>query len=122
MNSALYQTHPRVVSLEGMTELVRGNDAQLVAMLAPVVRTESVALDLNHVNRIDAAGIAALISLYGCAHDAGHAFHICNVSARVEEILSLVGLDHILVSDSNALVSEPCPAVPAPGCEQRPAA
>ncbi len=115
MNNVLNSNVARVMALEGMTELVRGNDARLVAMLAPVVRAESVALDLNAVDRIDAAGIAALISLYGCARDAGHAFHICNVSARVEEILSLVGLDHILVTSLAA-------GAPCPGCEERPAA
>lgn len=115
MNNVYQNTEARTIELNDMTELVRGNDARLVATLAPVVRGEDVALDMAKVHRIDAAGIAALISLYGCARDAGHTFHVCNVSARVEEILSLVGLDHILVTS--------CPMLsPCPGCEQRPAA
>lgn len=103
MNNVFQNSEAHVVEFEGMTELVRGNDARLVATLAPLVRAEDVALDMNHVHRIDAAGIAALISLYGCAREAGHAFHVCNVTARVEEILSLVGLDHILVTSTSAL-------------------
>jgi anti-anti-sigma factor len=53
-------------------------------------------LDLQRIDRIDAAGIAALISLYSTARIAGHEFTVCNVPARVAEILALVGLDHIL--------------------------
>lgn len=116
MTTVLHPNDTRVVALDGITELVRGTDTQLVAALAPVVRAESIALDLNEVHRIDAAGIAALISLYGYARDAGHVFQVCNVSHRVAEILTLVGLDHILVTDS------PVTGAPCPGCEQRPAA
>lgn len=116
MNAVLNQNDTRVVALEGMTELVRGTDTQLVAALAPVVRDENIALDLNEVNRIDAAGIAALICLYGYAHEAGRTFHVCNVSHRVAEILTLVGLDHILVTDG-PLAGSPCPS-----CETRTAA
>lgn len=115
MNTVFQTNETRIVQLDGMTELVRGSDARLVATLAPMVRTDDVALDMAGVHRIDAAGIAALISLYGCARDAGHAFHVCNVSARVEEILSLVGLDHILVTSA-------APVPQCPGCEERPAA
>jgi len=82
----------------GMTELVRGNDHCLVAQMEPLVRRQNVALDLNTVDRIDAAGISALISLYGCAHDTGHKFRLYNVTPRVMEILSLVGLDIILLA------------------------
>jgi anti-anti-sigma factor len=115
MNNVFQNSSAHVVELDGLTELVRGNDARLVATLAPLVRAEDVSLDMNHVHRIDAAGIAALISLYGCARDSGHAFQVCNVPARVEEILSLVGLDHILVT-STTVLPQCC------GCEQQPAA
>src|SRR5580658_9711257 len=81
-----------------MTELVRGQDRDLVERMSPMVRQQSVALDLANVERIDAAGIAALISLYGHARDAGHGFAVANPSAHVREILSLVGLDRILLS------------------------
>jgi anti-anti-sigma factor len=88
----------KVSAPDGMTELVRGNDHCLVAQLEPLVRRQSIALDLKAVDRIDAAGITALISLYGCAHEAGHEFRLCNVPARVSHILALVGLDGILLS------------------------
>ena len=87
-----------VVSPVEITELARGSDLQLIRQIAPLLRDQSVALDLHSIDRIDAAGIAALISLYGSAQNAGHQFMVCNVSARVGGILSLVGLDHILVS------------------------
>ncbi len=87
----------KIAAPNGMTELVRGNDHCLVAQLEPLVRQHSVTLDLKGVDRIDAAGISALISLYGCAHDTGHGFRLCNVPARVAQILTLVGLDAILL-------------------------
>jgi anti-anti-sigma factor len=82
----------------GLTELVRGHDRELVEKMTPVVSQQSVALDLGEVERIDAAGISALISLYGHARDTGHAFAVANPNSHVKEILSLVGLDRILLS------------------------
>src|ERR1700738_381785 len=87
----------RIAAPNGMTEFVRGNDHCLVAQLEPLVRQHSVTLDLKGVDRIDGAGISALISLYGSAHDAGHGFMLCNVPPRVAQILALVGLDAILL-------------------------
>jgi anti-anti-sigma factor len=87
-----------VVAPTDMTELVRGNDQRLIQRVSPLLREQSVSLDLRSIDRIDAAGIAALISLYGSARNWGHEFTICNVSNRVAEILSLVGLESILMS------------------------
>lgn len=81
-----------------LTELVRGQDHGLIERMTPVVVQQNVALDLAKVDRIDAAGIAALISLYGRARDAGHGFAVANANTHVREILSLVGLDRILLS------------------------
>jgi len=86
-------------------ELVRGQEQQLLKDLEPVVDKRSVTLDMRQVERIDAAGIAALISLYGAAHAAGHDFAIVNASPRIAEILQIVGLDRILISREAA----PCP-------------
>ena len=80
-----------------MAELVRGTEQDLLAWLAPLVRMQSVTLDLRSVERIDAAGIAALISLYSIASQAGHSFMVSNPSHHVAEILTLVGLDRILL-------------------------
>jgi anti-anti-sigma factor len=87
-----------VVEPAGITELVRGTEQRLIALFAPLVRRQSIALDLGKVERIDAAGIAALITLYSDATHAGHAFNVCNLSAHVAEILSIVGLAPILIS------------------------
>jgi len=77
-------------------ELVRGKDTDLVDRLTSIVRTTSVILDLSEIDRVDASGIAALISLYGAAHAERHEFGVANPSPRVAEILALVGLDRIL--------------------------
>lgn len=98
-------------------ELVRGQEQRLLKELEPVVREHSVTLDMHQIERIDAAGIAALISLYGAAHAAGHEFAIVNASARIAEILQIVGLDRILISSGAA---NPCPQ--GEPCYEMPAA
>jgi len=97
-------------------ELVRGQEQRLLKELEPVVRNHSVTLDMRQIERIDAAGISSLISLYGAAHATGHEFAIVNASPRVAEILQIVGLDRILISSSQALPctqGEPCYEMPA---------
>jgi anti-anti-sigma factor len=88
-----------------MSEIVRGSEACLVEEMAPIVRRQDVTLDLRPVERIDAAGIAALISLYRLAEESGHRFTILNVAPRVYELLALVGLEGILVSHNANLTS-----------------
>jgi anti-anti-sigma regulatory factor len=93
-----------------LEELVRGHDGGLVERISPLVRHESVLLDLTTVTRIDAAGIAALITLYGTARDAGHCFMVSNATPHVRELLVLVGLDRILLSQSagHGVHANPC--------------
>ncbi|MDR3774393.1 MAG: STAS domain-containing protein [Terracidiphilus sp.] len=79
-------------------ELVRGQEARLLEGLETLVLKHSVALDLAGVERIDAAGIAALVKLYRSALAAGHQFRIANPSAHVAQILTVVGLDGYLLS------------------------
>jgi len=90
-----------------LTELVRGNEQDLIDEIKPLVRHQSVSLDLTSVERIDAAGIAALIALYRIARASGHRFCISSVSARVAEMLTLVGLDDILLSHNAKRASHP---------------
>lgn len=79
-------------------ELVRGSEQRLLERLGPMVQSQSVALDLEHVERIDAAGLSALIRLYSDACKAGHSFMVARPGRHVREILSLVGLDRILMA------------------------
>lgn len=88
-------------------QLVRGQDAILLERLGPLVRKCNVALDLSSVERIDAAGITALVSLYRGACESGHRFSLTNVSDHVGQILALVGLDRFLLSH-NAVRSSHC--------------
>jgi anti-anti-sigma regulatory factor len=99
-----------IVEPAGITELVRGTEQRLIALFAPVVQRQSIALDFCRIERIDAAGIAALITLYNDALHAGHAFAVCNVNTHVAEILSLVGLASILIAKD---------ATPAHACSAR---
>ena len=99
MNST--QCNPRTkwaIETIELTELIRGREQWLLERMTPLVRRQDVCLDLSSVERIDAAGVAALISLYGIALSSGHFFTICGASRRVMEILALVGLDRILLS------------------------
>lgn len=79
-------------------ELVRGSETQVLEELLPRVKRESIALDLAQVERIDAAGIAALITLYCQSVEAGTVFCVVNPSSHVLELLRLVGLESILVA------------------------
>jgi anti-anti-sigma factor len=90
-----------------LNELVRGQDALLLKHVGPMVRERSVALDLAGVERIDAAGITALVALYRSAREFGHRFTLTNVSPRVEQILCVVGLDRYLLSH-NAVRTSNC--------------
>jgi anti-anti-sigma factor len=91
-----------------ITELVRGTEQQLLDRLQPLVRRQNVTLDLEHIERIDAAGLAALITLYCDACQAGYRFAISNPSPRVREILAIVGLDALLVAQSTIEMTETC--------------
>ena len=82
-------------------ELTRGSEQALLARLEPVVRRESVELDLASVERIDAAGLAALITLYSDACKAGHEFTVTGAARHVHEVLSIVGLNRILIPGEN---------------------
>jgi len=84
------------------TELVRGNEQQFLARLQPLVSRKNVTLDLENIERIDAAGLAALITLYCDACKAGYRFTIENPSHHVREILAIVGLERILAQQSEA--------------------
>jgi anti-anti-sigma factor len=79
-------------------QLVRGQDSSLLERVGPLVLRHNVALDLTGVDRIDAAGITALVALYRGACETGHRFGVTNVSERVAQILSVVGLDQLLTS------------------------
>ena len=92
-----------------LTELVRGREKELLAWLSPVVRRQSVTLDLSRVRRIDAAGVSALLSLYSSAQQAGHRFSVANLSPRVAEVLKLVGLERILILNRAAWKSDSGP-------------
>ncbi len=81
-----------------LNELVRGSEAGLMDEMTPMVQCGSVRLDLHRVERIDAAGVAALIALYRTASEAGNSFKISNLRPHVAEVLALVGVDRILLS------------------------
>jgi ABC-type transporter Mla MlaB component len=83
-----------------LTELVKGRELDALAQIAELARRQSIEINLASVQRIDAAGIAALVTLHSIARDAGHRFTVCHASARVVEVLSLVGLDQMLLSQN----------------------
>ncbi|MGB6744327.1 MAG: STAS domain-containing protein [Terracidiphilus sp.] len=80
----------------GTAELVRGKEEALLERLKPMLQSQSVTLDMRAVQRIDAAGIAALISLYCIASEAGHQFTLSHPTPHVQEILQLVGLERMI--------------------------
>jgi anti-anti-sigma factor len=94
-----------VTSTPKLHELVLGYERDLVARVAPLVRGQSIALDLASIERVDAAGIAALVELYAIACESGHSFCILNTAPHVTEVLRVCGLDRILLSHNVVLDS-----------------
>src|ERR1035441_1333254 len=92
-----------------LAELILGSEQALLARFAPLVRQQSVTLDMSSIERIDAAGIAVLISLYVGAREAGHCFTVVNPSPHIAEILALVGLERILLARNVAVKSQSNP-------------
>jgi anti-anti-sigma factor len=84
--------------VSGVRQLVRGRELEILEELQPLVESRSVRLDLSAVERIDAAGLAALVSLYCASRKAGHDFAVVNPSRHVARIMAIVGLDGILVT------------------------
>lgn len=107
LNSGPMAESPNPVMPEGLHSLVRGAEAELLDQMMPLVRRQSVWLDLSRVERIDAAGIAALISLYRAACEAGVCFGVTNPTPHVREILRLVGLDRFLMHENSG--KDGCP-------------
>lgn len=103
MNSTLRQSKEVLIPAPAeFAELVRGNEQALFELFAPYVREHDTILDMANIRRIDAAGIAALISVYGSARRSGHTFRVCNATPHVAEILKVVSLDNILVARDGA--------------------
>ena len=86
----------------GPEELVRGTESEVLAQLLPLVKRGPIALDLSAAERIDAAGIAALITLYCTAVESGWKFSILKPSSQVRTLLRVVGLEPILVDGAGA--------------------
>ena len=100
MNSTMDGATAPSISVCECTELVRGKEPLLLERVMPLVRRQTIVLNLQKVTRIDAAGIAALIQLYCAAREAGHGFAVSHPSPQVAKILVLVGLDGILQSQN----------------------
>ena len=96
MNDLRLNTTVRVAS--ETTEIVRGQEDKFLGQFEPIVRTHSIELDMSPVERIDAAGIAALIRLYCDAVQAGRCFTILNPKPHVLEIMAIVGIDRLLMT------------------------
>jgi ABC-type transporter Mla MlaB component len=100
ISSHTHRKSPECIVPEGVCSLVRGDEACLLSQIMPLVRRKPVRLDLGRVERIDAAGISALITLYRAAREAGRCFDVTNPKPHVREILTLVGLDRFLLCDN----------------------
>ena len=82
------------------TEIVRGQEERFLGQLEPIIKNQSIELDMSPVERIDAAGIAALIRIYCDAVQAGRRFTLLNPRPHVRELLAIVGIDRVLMGDS----------------------
>ncbi len=96
MNNSRAESTTQIFS--GIRQLVRGREQEILEELQPLVESRSVRLNLSSIERIDAAGLAALVSLYCAAGKAGHEFAVVDPSPQVARILTIVGLDRVLLS------------------------
>ena len=85
------------------SELTRGNEQLFLEKLIPLVRQTDLELEMDTVERIDAAGLSALIKLYCEATNSGHRFTVSGTRRHVREVLCLVGLDRILLDAEERL-------------------
>jgi len=88
-----------------LKKLIRGNEKQLLDRLMPLVCSRSLVLDMDAVERIDAAGVSALIDLYRSARESGQRFAIVNPRPHVAQVLALLGLERILMSQNAEFIS-----------------
>ena len=109
LNNSQFDSTTQTVS--GIRQLVRGREQELLEELQPLVESHSVRLNLSSVERIDAAGLAALVSLYCAARNAGHEFAVVNPSQHVARILAIVGLDRVLVTNDSVDAQPPVPGM-----------
>jgi len=109
-NSGLDSTTQTV---SGVRQLVKGREREILEELQPLVESRSIRLDLGSIERVDAAGLAALVSLYCAARKAGHEFAVVNPSQHVARILTIVGLDRVLVRKDSAGALPPVPEIKA---------
>ncbi len=112
LNNSRFNSTIQYVS--GVRQLVKGREQEILEELQPLVESRSVRLDLGSIERIDAAGLAALVSLYCAARNAGHEFAVVNPSQHVARILAIVGLDRVLLAKAP---EETLPAVPTMNVE-----
>ena len=98
-------------TVSGVRQLVRGREQEILEELQPLVERRSVRLDLGSIERIDAAGLAALVSLYCAARRAGHDFVVVNPPRHVARVLNIVGLDRVLVTNDSVDALPPVPGM-----------
>ena len=98
-------------TVSGVRQLVRGREQEILEELQPLVERRSVRLDLGSIERIDAAGLAALVSLYCAACKAGHDFVVVNPPRHVARVLNIVGLDRVLVTNDSVDALPPVPGM-----------
>ncbi|WP_420237302.1 STAS domain-containing protein [Telmatobacter bradus] len=77
--------------------LVRGREQNLLDELLPLVAENDVALSLERVQKIDAAGLGTLITIYRMAHEVGHTFRVVKPSRIVRGIICAVGFESALL-------------------------
>jgi len=80
-------------------DLTRGREARLLSLALPMIKRNGLVLDLSRVQSIDASGVGLLVFLRQCADRSGTQLVLVNPSARVREMLALVHLNQILLSN-----------------------
>lgn len=83
--------------LECPPRLIRGSEAELIATVLPVLQTSCVILDMSAVEVIDAGGVGSLMMLRQVAEQSGTTLSLINPTQHTREILTVLGLDSVLL-------------------------
>jgi len=89
------------VKNEKLDSVVAPDLKSQIIILANSTEQEHLILDLSHVEFADSSGLSALLLAHRLYRDSNRHFIICSVPERIDELLKISQLDHVLTITGN---------------------
>ena len=86
----------RVVKMDMNQFCASQVNGQLKSLINEVTSDQDIVLDMERVEKIDSAGLAALVSLLDAVEKTGHRLRIANMQSRVRTVAGLVRLHKVI--------------------------